>query len=50
MKETVLQHPGANVSSDFGIFPSVPFLKVRIWGWVAETSLSGCWHSLLNPP
>ncbi|XP_053110527.1 dynactin subunit 1 isoform X1 [Hemicordylus capensis] len=29
MKETVLQHPGANVPTDFGTFPSVPFLKAR---------------------
>lgn len=29
MKETLLQHPGANVSTDFGTFPSVPFLKAK---------------------
>lgn len=31
MKETVLQHPGASVPTDFGTFPSAPFLKVRAW-------------------
>uniref|UniRef100_A0ABM5GL18 Dynactin subunit 1 n=1 Tax=Pogona vitticeps TaxID=103695 RepID=A0ABM5GL18_9SAUR len=29
MKETVLQHPGASVPTDFGTFPSVPFLKAK---------------------
>ncbi|KAJ6658613.1 hypothetical protein lerEdw1_020001, partial [Lerista edwardsae] len=29
MKETLLQHPGANVTTDFGTFPSVPFLKAK---------------------
>ncbi|XP_066488819.1 dynactin subunit 1 isoform X3 [Tiliqua scincoides] len=29
MKETLLQHPGANVPTDFGTFPSVPFLKAK---------------------
>nr|XP_034995169.1 dynactin subunit 1 isoform X3 [Zootoca vivipara] len=29
MKETVLQQPGANVLTDFGIFPSAPFLKAK---------------------
>ncbi|XP_015275267.1 PREDICTED: dynactin subunit 1 [Gekko japonicus] len=29
MKETVLQHPGASVPSDFGTFPSAPFLKAK---------------------
>lgn len=44
MKETLLQHPGANLTTDFGTFPSVPFLKVRGWpgswgGWVGQASL-----------
>nr|XP_060635459.1 dynactin subunit 1 isoform X3 [Anolis sagrei ordinatus] len=29
MKETVLQHPGASVPTDFGTFPSTPFLKAK---------------------
>ncbi|XP_042322849.1 dynactin subunit 1 isoform X4 [Sceloporus undulatus] len=29
MKETVLQHPGASVPTDFGTFPSAPFLKAK---------------------
>ncbi|XP_054845711.1 dynactin subunit 1 isoform X2 [Eublepharis macularius] len=29
MQETVLQHPGASVPSDFGTFPSTPFLKAK---------------------
>ncbi|XP_050800837.1 dynactin subunit 1 isoform X10 [Gopherus flavomarginatus] len=29
MKETVLQHPGANVLTDFATFPSSAFLKAR---------------------
>ncbi|XP_060103211.1 dynactin subunit 1 [Heteronotia binoei] len=29
MKKTVLQHPGASVPSDFGTFPSAPFLKAK---------------------
>ncbi|XP_039189757.1 dynactin subunit 1 isoform X4 [Crotalus tigris] len=28
-KETVLQHPGASIPTDFGTFPSVPFLKAK---------------------
>lgn len=28
-KETILQHPGANIPTDFGAFPSVPFLKAK---------------------
>lgn len=27
-KETILQRPGASIPTDFGTFPSVPFLKV----------------------
>ncbi|XP_048366149.1 dynactin subunit 1 isoform X8 [Sphaerodactylus townsendi] len=29
MKETVRQHPGASVPTDFGTFPSAPFLKAK---------------------
>nr|XP_056711173.1 dynactin subunit 1 [Euleptes europaea] len=29
MKETILQHPGASVPTDFGTFPSAPFLKAK---------------------
>uniref|UniRef100_A0A8D0G1V0 Dynactin subunit 1 n=1 Tax=Sphenodon punctatus TaxID=8508 RepID=A0A8D0G1V0_SPHPU len=29
MKETILQHPGANVPTDFATFPSTPFLKAK---------------------
>ncbi|XP_043368834.1 dynactin subunit 1 isoform X7 [Dermochelys coriacea] len=29
MKETVLQHPGANVLTDFATFPSLAFLKAK---------------------
>ncbi|KAM6441115.1 dynactin subunit 1 isoform 1-T1 [Liasis olivaceus] len=28
-KETILQHPGASIPTDFGTFPSVPFLKAK---------------------
>ncbi|XP_063165753.1 dynactin subunit 1 isoform X1 [Candoia aspera] len=28
-KETIVQHPGASIPTDFGTFPSVPFLKAK---------------------
>ncbi|KAM3831493.1 dynactin subunit 1 isoform 2-T2 [Vipera latastei] len=28
-KETILQHPGASIPTDFGTFPSLPFLKAK---------------------
>ncbi|XP_026549340.1 dynactin subunit 1-like [Notechis scutatus] len=28
-KETILQHPGASIPTDFGTFPSAPFLKAK---------------------
>lgn len=35
-KETILQHPGASVPTDFGTFPSVPFLKVGLLAGAGE--------------
>lgn len=44
MKETVLQHPGASVPTNFATFPSSSFLKVGARTLVGEVTLAG-WSS-----